>query len=145
MVWAIESKLSAMMCSTVPKCFQVVRDSRNFETVYFSGCNQIIFLIPIITADVVIFNNVFEFFTNCREKQEVLWSFVRKTCVKPGTIIVTIPSLQNMFDNAGIGSIDIGAWLEELPLPAHEGQERDIDDEDDFASIYAYVVRDTKA
>jgi chemotaxis methyl-accepting protein methylase len=49
----------------------------------------------ILSADVIIMNNVFEFFME-PEQQMSIWRFLRQT-IKSGTLLVTIPSLEETF------------------------------------------------
>jgi hypothetical protein len=49
----------------------------------------------ILSADVIIMNNVFEFFMETEEQVSV-WRFLRQT-IKPGTLLVTIPPLEETF------------------------------------------------
>jgi hypothetical protein len=49
----------------------------------------------ILSADAIIMNNVFEFFME-PEQQISVWRFLRQT-MKSGTLLVTIPSLEETF------------------------------------------------
>jgi hypothetical protein len=51
----------------------------------------------VISADVIIMNNVFEFFLEPDEQISV-WSFLRQT-IKPGTLLVTVPPLEETFSH----------------------------------------------
>jgi hypothetical protein len=54
-------------------------------------------------ADVVVLNNVFEFFAP-GEKQETLWKFIKSNVTKKGCKIVTIPSIQESLEHAEVFS-----------------------------------------
>jgi hypothetical protein len=58
----------------------------------------------VISADVIIMNNVFEFFME-PEEQISVWRFVRQT-INPGTLLVTVPPLEETFSHLQV-SIDV--------------------------------------
>lgn len=66
----------------------------------------------ILSADVIIMNNVFEFFMETEEQVSV-WRFLRQT-IKPGTLLVTIPPLEETFSQLQTGII-LSEWVQELP------------------------------
>ncbi|PNF14742.1 hypothetical protein B7P43_G08354 [Cryptotermes secundus] len=66
----------------------------------------------ILSADVIIMNNVFEFFME-PEQQTSMWRFLRQT-IKSGTLLVTIPSLEETFSSLQTGII-LSEWVQELP------------------------------
>lgn len=66
----------------------------------------------ILSADVIIMNNVFEFFME-PEQQMSIWRFLRQT-IKSGTLLVTIPSLEETFSCLQTGII-LSEWVKELP------------------------------
>jgi len=87
-------------------------------------------------ADVVIMNNVFEFFV-APEEQEKIWKFIKQTVTKKGTTIISIPSLQDSFDLAKI-QLKTSDWVEEIPL---EHLETESEEEiEDFQLIHCYKV-----
>jgi len=51
----------------------------------------------VVSADVIILNNVFEFFLEPKE-QISIWRFLRQT-IKPGTLLVTLPPLEETFSH----------------------------------------------
>jgi len=51
----------------------------------------------VISADVIILNNVFEFFLE-REEQISIWRYLRQT-IKSGTLLVTVPPLEETFSH----------------------------------------------
>jgi hypothetical protein len=55
----------------------------------------------IASADVVLLNNVFEFFV-LGEQLQSMWQFIRNTIVNKGTLIVTIPSLKESWQRAKV-------------------------------------------
>jgi hypothetical protein len=51
----------------------------------------------VVSADIIIMNNVFEFFLE-PEEQISIWRFLRKT-IKPRTLLITVPSLEETFSH----------------------------------------------
>eukprot|EP00475_Leptophrys_vorax_P032021 TRINITY_DN4896_c0_g1_i1.p1 TRINITY_DN4896_c0_g1~~TRINITY_DN4896_c0_g1_i1.p1 ORF type:complete len:347 (-),score=114.33 TRINITY_DN4896_c0_g1_i1:33-1073(-) len=86
-------------------------------------------------ADVVIFNNVFEYFLKAKE-MPALWRFLRKSLNRPGTIVLSSPPLEQLVHgHNGEGSEDfvglLNGWLKYEKLT----------DAENFTSITAmYVV-----
>ncbi|PSN35247.1 hypothetical protein C0J52_15525 [Blattella germanica] len=77
----------------------------------------------IMAADVIIMNNVFEFFLSTKRQHE-LWSFLRHT-IKTGTLLVTIPPLEQ--SETGI---DLSTWVEEIPAFNLEGAKPTMSEEE---------------
>lgn len=65
-------------------------------------------------AEVVIMNNVFEFFHD-RSRRRALWERMRQMLHKPGLRLVTVPSVHESLARCG-AQIDCEAWLGEVPL-----------------------------
>lgn len=65
-------------------------------------------------ADVVVMNNVFEFFHTARE-QAALWAKVRALLKRKGQRLVTVPALAVSLANAG-SPLGLDGWVVELPL-----------------------------
>ena len=66
----------------------------------------------ISSGDVIILNNVFDWFMS-PDLQISMWKFLRAT-VKPGSLLVTIPSLETSLEHLETG-IDLEDWV--FPLP----------------------------
>jgi len=66
------------------------------------------------TADVVIMNNVFEFFHD-RSQQAGMWTSMRGLLRRSGVLLVTVPAVNESVTRAG-AEVDVDAWLEELPI-----------------------------
>ncbi|KAH8039027.1 hypothetical protein HPB51_004952 [Rhipicephalus microplus] len=64
----------------------------------------------VASSDVVILNNVFEFFTP-EQEQVALWQFLRRT-IKKGAILVTVPSLEDSLKNLQTGIV-ISEWVKQ--------------------------------
>ncbi|XP_067012005.1 uncharacterized protein [Anabrus simplex] len=87
-------------------------------------------------ADVVILNNVFDFFMDT-EHQVVIWSFLRQT-IKKGAILITSPALEETFAALPTG-IDLEQWVRKLP--AYNGDPPGIlDPTSEAAAVKQYQV-----
>lgn len=64
----------------------------------------------VASSDVVILNNVFEFFTP-EQEQVALWQFLRRT-IKKGAILVTVPSLEDSLKNLQTGIV-VSEWVKQ--------------------------------
>ena len=98
------------------------------------------------TADVVVMNNVFEFF-EVSERLVELWKFIRSAVRKPGTLLVTIPALHESLEKAKISTDIIKGWVKEVPVDYphshnHSGDGDGDDDEElyDLESVHLYKV-----
>ena len=67
----------------------------------------------ISTGDVIILNNVFDWFMS-PELQISMWKFIRAT-LRPGSLLVTIPSLEDSLEHLNTG-IDLDAWVSPLQM-----------------------------
>ncbi|XP_033733727.1 uncharacterized protein LOC117322893 isoform X2 [Pecten maximus] len=94
--------------------------------------------------DVIILNNVFEFFMNIKVQRQV-WQSLYKHIKKPGTMLITIPDVQESLDNIQM-DLNLSRWLKEVDVKEVckqanlllYGQE-DPDDEE-LSSIHLYEV-----
>jgi len=98
-------------------------------------------------ADVVILNNVFEFFMPV-ETQKSIWKLLWETVRKPGCILVVIPSLESSINSLQL-DLDLCSWVE----PIDVSQQRAVaelqlfgcadpeNSESDFDNIYVYKVK----
>jgi len=64
------------------------------------------------TGDVVILNNVFDWFM-APEVQVQMWKFLRNN-ISPGSLLVTIPSLETSLEHLNTG-IDLSTWVRTFP------------------------------
>ncbi|XP_065196142.1 uncharacterized protein LOC135827599 [Sycon ciliatum] len=62
------------------------------------------------SADVVILNNVFEFFLT-DEEQRSIWLFLYESIRRNGCYLVTVPSLSKTFSTLGISDINLSQWV----------------------------------
>ncbi|XP_070835435.1 uncharacterized protein [Chaetodon trifascialis] len=87
-------------------------------------------------ADVLIMNNVFEFFMEPSEQVRA-WRFIMENFRKKGSVLVTVPSLQESL-NPLQEALQPG-WVEELPVDYDVYLDRDTDP-DDLRQIHLYRV-----
>uniref|UniRef100_W5K5R5 Zgc:109986 n=1 Tax=Astyanax mexicanus TaxID=7994 RepID=W5K5R5_ASTMX len=68
-------------------------------------------------ADVLIMNNVFEYFMEPKDQAKA-WNFISQNFLKKGALLVTVPSIQEALISlqASNGLTEIGHWLEEVLL-----------------------------
>lgn len=78
-------------------------------------------------ADVVIMNNVFEYFLD-RSEQARSWEFISQNVSKKGSLLVTVPSLQKSFSDLQV-DIQLNNWVEAQPLDYDAFLEEDTDRE----------------
>ncbi|XP_072284529.1 uncharacterized protein [Pyxicephalus adspersus] len=88
-------------------------------------------------ADVVVLNNVFEYFLD-KEGQIRAWVFIMENIKKTGSLIVTVPSLEESLHKLQM-NIQIDKWVEKVTLSP------DIDlgsetDEESIREIHVYRV-----
>ncbi|XP_004082184.1 uncharacterized protein LOC101160205 [Oryzias latipes] len=87
-------------------------------------------------ADVLIMNNVFEFFMEPSEQVRA-WTFIMQNFRRAGCLLVTVPSLQESLNHLQI-QLQPG-WLEELPVDHNVYLGKDADPES-LALIHLYRV-----
>ncbi|CAJ1074917.1 uncharacterized protein zgc:109986 [Xyrichtys novacula] len=88
-------------------------------------------------ADVLVMNNVFEFFME-PEQQVGAWRFIMENFRKKGSLLVTVPGLQESL-NALQVALQPDGWVEELPVDCDVYVGRD-SDPDALRQIHLYRV-----
>nr|XP_014340082.1 PREDICTED: uncharacterized protein LOC102348870 isoform X2 [Latimeria chalumnae] len=88
-------------------------------------------------ADVIIMNNVFEYFLE-KEEQVRAWQCISQNVRKKGTLLVTVPGLQESLSYLQTG-IQLSEWIEELPLDYDVYLGKDTDTEG-LKQIHLYQV-----
>lgn len=88
-------------------------------------------------ADVLVMNNVFEFFLELTE-QIRCWKFILQNFRKKSSLLVTVPSLQQSFSQ--IQEVLPCDWLEELPVDYDLFLTKDLDQNEAFREIHLYRV-----
>ncbi|KAI8970096.1 hypothetical protein BDF20DRAFT_889275 [Mycotypha africana] len=94
-------------------------------------------------ADIIIMNNVFQFFNELPVQQQI-WKFIRnETKKKPGLLIVTLPSLQEQLREAGLSASKLlRGWVKEVKLTYDAGwfQEIHEDELEEIKQVHLYKV-----
>jgi hypothetical protein len=94
-------------------------------------------------ADIVIMNNVFQFFNDLPTQQNI-WQFIRtETKKKSGLLLVTLPSLQEQLKEAGLSSAKLmRGWVKEVKLEYDAGWFQDLNDDDleEIKQVHLYKV-----
>ncbi|XP_060031410.1 uncharacterized protein LOC103119904 isoform X2 [Erinaceus europaeus] len=88
-------------------------------------------------ADVVIMNNVFEYFLD-EAGQARAWEYISHNVKKQGALLVTVPSVEEALSRLQI-KIQLSPWVEEVPLNYDAYPEKDID-RDVLEQIHLYKV-----
>ncbi|XP_015271887.1 PREDICTED: uncharacterized protein LOC107114809 isoform X1 [Gekko japonicus] len=88
-------------------------------------------------ADAVVMNNVFEYFLD-KEEQARSWEFISQNVKKKGSLLVTVPSLEESLSNLQV-DIQLSQWVEAMPLLYDVFLEEDADREA-LKQIYLYKI-----
>lgn len=86
-------------------------------------------------ADVVILNNVFQFF-HSEQAQAELWRKLRPLLGRAGLRLVTVPALAVSLEQAGATDIELSRWVRELPLRQPYPTQPSLDDSSVQESLY---------
>ncbi|XP_053110755.1 uncharacterized protein LOC128326901 [Hemicordylus capensis] len=78
-------------------------------------------------ADVIVMNNVFEYFLD-RSEQARSWEFISQNVRKKGSLLVTVPSLEKSLSYLQV-DIQLNQWVEAIPLDYDIFLEEDADRE----------------
>ncbi|XP_028725553.1 uncharacterized protein LOC114693375 [Peromyscus leucopus] len=89
------------------------------------------------SADVIVMNNVFEYFLTEAEQARA-WNYIIQNVRKQGSLLVTVPSLQDSLVGLEI-NVQLSSWVEEIPLDLNVYPERDMDREA-LEQIHLYKV-----
>uniref|UniRef100_A0A8C9PUT9 Methyltransferase type 11 domain-containing protein n=2 Tax=Marmotini TaxID=337730 RepID=A0A8C9PUT9_SPEDA len=88
-------------------------------------------------ADVVIMNNVFEYFLN-EEEQARAWEYISHNVRKQGSLLLTVPSLEESLSVLQT-NIQLSPWVKEVPLNYDECLPEDTDREA-LEQIHLYEI-----
>ncbi|XP_008828000.1 uncharacterized protein LOC103731411 [Nannospalax galili] len=88
-------------------------------------------------ADVIIMNNVFEYFLN-EADQARAWDYISHNVRKQGSLLVTVPSLEDALLDLQT-NIQLSSWVEEVPLSYDAYPHKDIDREA-LEQIHLYKI-----
>ncbi|KAJ8290519.1 hypothetical protein GJAV_G00013950 [Gymnothorax javanicus] len=112
--------------------------SERVQIVHADICSQTSLL---QNADVIVMNNVFEYFLEPSEQIRA-WLCISQNVRKKDALLVSVPSVQEALTalQGSNGVINIHQWLEELPLDRDVYLGKDTDPES-FKQIHLYRVR----
>uniref|UniRef100_S4RPR4 Zgc:109986 n=1 Tax=Petromyzon marinus TaxID=7757 RepID=S4RPR4_PETMA len=109
-------ELSGEMCALQQAMLEKYHMADRVEVVCADICTQGDLL---RTADVVVMNNVFEYFMDS-ESQARCWHFVREHVRQPGCLLLTVPSLEESLGRLQVRAYNVGVnvseWVCEVPL-----------------------------
>ncbi|KAL4613081.1 hypothetical protein GN956_G23064 [Arapaima gigas] len=107
------------------------------EVIHADICSQVNLL---QNADVVVMNNVFEYFLELHEQIRA-WQCIRHNVRKKGALLVTVPSIKESLTTlqGKKDSVDIHQWVEELPVNYNLYMGKD-GDPDAFKDIHLYRI-----
>ncbi|XP_042091618.1 uncharacterized protein LOC101118645 isoform X2 [Ovis aries] len=88
-------------------------------------------------ADVIIMNNVFEYFLD-KAEQARAWEYICHNVRKQGSLLVTVPGLEDSLSGLQV-NIQLSPWVEEIPLNYDVFPEKDIDREA-LEQIHLYKI-----
>nr|XP_045010918.1 uncharacterized protein LOC101613092 isoform X2 [Jaculus jaculus] len=88
-------------------------------------------------ADVVIMNNVFEYFLHETEQTRA-WEYISHNVRKQGSLLVTVPSLEDSLSGLQT-NIQLSTWVEEIPLNYDVYPQKDFDREA-LEQIHVYKI-----
>ncbi|KAI4893976.1 hypothetical protein NFI96_015494 [Prochilodus magdalenae] len=111
--------------------------SDRIQVIHADICSQAVL---VQNADVLIMNNVFEYFMEPKDQLRA-WEFISQHFQKKGALLVTVPSIQEaLLSLQGTnGASAIGNWLEEVPLDYNVYVQSDADP-DSLKQIHLYRV-----
>lgn len=89
-------------------------------------------------ADVLVMNNVFEFFMEPSEQIKA-WRFIIQNFRRRGCLLVVVPSLLETFSGFQGEGLDASQWVEEIPIDYDANMESD-NDPDALRQIHLYRV-----
>ncbi|XP_067222885.1 uncharacterized protein zgc:109986 [Chanodichthys erythropterus] len=93
-------------------------------------------------TDVLIMNNVFEFFMEPSDQMQA-WLFINQNFRKKGALLVTVPSIQEALtllqDAVFLETLALSQWIEEVQIDYTVYQKNDTDP-DSFKQIHLYRV-----
>jgi len=90
-------------------------------------------------ADIVVLNNVFQFFIKKKASQRNLWKFLHDNITKKGAIIISMPSLEEQLAEVN-SPIKVDQWLESFHLERDLSMYND-NDAEDIINMYFYRLK----
>eukprot|EP01135_Chromosphaera_perkinsii_P004374 Nk52_evm25s279 gene=Nk52_evmTU25s279 len=90
------------------------------------------------TSDIVVLNNVFQFFVEECEMQKNIWNFLREH-VKKGALLVTSPSIPELLQSCQC-SFEADKWVEEIMRGEPPVEGKDEEEIDPMEGVFLYRV-----
>ncbi|XP_066464526.1 uncharacterized protein [Eleutherodactylus coqui] len=104
-------EINAEFCNLQEKIINKYNFSDRIQVHHSDICSQKSLLQQ---ADVVVLNNVFEYFLK-KEEQIKAWIFIYENLRKKGCLVVTVPSLQESFNKLQV-NLQLSQWAEEVEV-----------------------------
>ncbi|XP_030071188.1 uncharacterized protein LOC115478094 [Microcaecilia unicolor] len=127
-------EINADFCRLQEMILRKYNFADRIQVVHADVCTQASLL---QAADVIVLNNVFEYFLEEAEQCRA-WIYISSNVRKKGTFLVTVPSLEESLHSLETG-IDLSQWVKEVQLDynVYLGKETD---EDALSHIHLYQV-----
>ncbi|XP_004612173.2 uncharacterized protein LOC101555821 isoform X1 [Sorex araneus] len=127
-------ELNGEFCQLQEMIIKKYQFADRIKVIHADICTQSLLL---QNADVIIMNNVFEYFLDEAE-QASAWEYISQNVRKKGSLLVTVPSLQDSLSAFQI-NIPLSSWVEEVPLNYDVFPDKDIDREA-LEQIHLYKI-----
>uniref|UniRef100_A0A8C5WK93 Methyltransferase type 11 domain-containing protein n=1 Tax=Leptobrachium leishanense TaxID=445787 RepID=A0A8C5WK93_9ANUR len=129
-------EMNAEFCNLQEKIIQKYQFEDRIKVYQADICNQKALLQE---ADVVVLNNVFEYFLE-KEEQAKAWTFLNENLRKKGSLLITVPTLKESLGKLQL-NINVDHWVEEVDLDLDHVYLREEVDEQAHSDIHLYCVR----
>ncbi|XP_077118924.1 uncharacterized protein LOC143774992 isoform X1 [Ranitomeya variabilis] len=127
-------EINAEFCELQEKIINKYNFSDRIQVHHSDICSQKTLLHQ---ADVVVLNNVFEYFLN-KEEQMKAWIFMYENVRKKGCLVVTVPGLKESFTKLQM-NLQLDQWVEEIEVDINLFVGPDTDQEA-LSDIHLYKV-----
>ncbi|XP_053330573.1 uncharacterized protein LOC128504516 [Spea bombifrons] len=128
-------EMNAEFCDLQQKIIQKYQFADRIQVYHSDVCSQKSLLQD---ADVVVLNNVFEYFLNKKEQIKA-WTFLNENIRKKGSLVVTVPSLKESLEKLQM-NIKLDQWVEEIELDSDVYLGEDTDQQA-LSDIHLYAIR----
>ncbi|XP_029454811.1 uncharacterized protein LOC115090178 isoform X4 [Rhinatrema bivittatum] len=127
-------EINAEFCRLQEMILRKYHFADRIQVIHADVCTQASLL---QAADVIVLNNVFEYFLEETEQSRA-WIYISNNVRKKGTFLVTVPSLEESLHSLQTG-IDLSQWVKEVQLDynVYIGKETD---EESLSHIHLYQV-----
>ncbi|XP_059579043.1 uncharacterized protein LOC102560588 [Alligator mississippiensis] len=127
-------EMNADFCHLQEMMITKYQFSDRVKVIHADICTQALLL---QNADVVVMNNVFEYFLGSLEQARA-WEFISQNVRKKGLLLVTVPSLEESLSTLQM-DIQLSQWVEEVQLDYDVYMDKDIDREA-LQQIHLYKI-----